>query len=266
MKNRTRKKSGGAPFSVRLFAGVKKGLILSLPYLLSLGLVGVLSGTVVAYALNSPAFRLEEVRLLNAGSVTPDQAMRFCELNRGENLISLDLAGVQQLIKRSHPEFKEVIVRRVLPSRIEVLLKRRTPAAQVAYSRYVQVDKDLVILPGSSPAPFRNLTIISGAPFPREGLLVGVTLKDAATRKAFKLMEIVKRSNVLKNHWLSSVDVGDSRNISLVADSVIEIRLGADHLIERLKILERTLRSVELDALKMRYIDLRFDDVVIGPR
>ena len=46
----------------------------------------------------------------------------------------------------------------------------------------------------------------------------------------------------------------------------IEIRIGNNHFIERLKILDQTLRTLALDAAKIRYIDLRFDDVVIGPR
>ena len=35
---------------------------------------------------------------------------------------------------------------------------------------------------------------------------------------------------------------------------------------ERFKILDQTLKIIELDRSKIRYIDLRFDDVVIGPR
>jgi len=266
VKGKIRKKGKGAFFPMHLLASLKKAFVFSLPCILSLGLVGTLFGTVIAYAVNSPVFRLEEVKLLNAGHLTAEQAFRFCELIKGENLITLDLVNVQQWVKRRHPEFKEVIVRRVLPNRVEVLLKRRTPVAQLAYSRYVQVDKELVILPGSSPVPFRNLTVLQGAPVPREGLLIGATLRDALTKKALRLADIVKVSNVLRRHWLSKVDISDPKNISLTVDSAIEIRIGGDHFIERLKLLDQTLKSVELDPSKMRYIDLRFDDVVIGPR
>jgi len=228
--------------------------------------IGVLFGTVIAYAINSPTFDLKEVEILNAGVLAPEQAFKFCELRKGENLITLDLVGVQQVIKRRHPEFKEVRVRRVLPSRIEVLLKRRTPVAQIAFSRYVQVDKDLVILPGSSSVPFKNLTTLEGAPIPRAGLAVGVTIEDLITKNALKLTDIIKRSNILRKHTLTQIDIGDPKNISFTVDSSIEIRIGNGHFSERLKILDQTLKTVELDSKKIRYIDLRFDDVVIGPR
>ena len=46
----------------------------------------------------------------------------------------------------------------------------------------------------------------------------------------------------------------------------MEIKIGNNHFIERLKILDQTLKTLALDTAKIRYIDLRFDDVVIGPR
>lgn len=266
IKAKVKKRTSGSKFSVRGIASAKKFLIASSPYWISLAVLGLFFGGVIAYALNSPAFRLEEVKVLNVGTLTPEQSFQFCELSPGENLITLDLVNVQQMIKRKHPEFKEVLVHRVLPNRIEVLLKRRTPVAQVVYSRYVQVDKDLVILPGSSAAPFRNLTAIQGVPVPPGGLYVGISIPDATTKKALKLLDLIKRSNILRKHALTKIDIGDPKNICLFVDSDIEIRIGSNHLIERFKILDQTLKTVELDRSKIRYIDLRFDDVVIGPR
>lgn len=266
VKLKTRKKNSSSWVSLKLWGLAQRLFIFSLPYLLSLMLVAALFGGVVAYAMHSPTFQLEEVRVLNVGTLTQAQAFDFCELRRGENLITLDLVSVQQVIKRKHPEFKEVKVRRVLPNRIEVVLKRRTPISQVAFSRYVQIDKDLVILPGSSVTPFKNLTIIDGAPLPKEGLYVGVTIRDAVTKKAIKLSEIIKQSQILRKHALSKIDIGDPKNIVVVVDEDIEIRIGSDHFIERLKILDQTLKNIELDRSKISYVDLRFDDVVIGPR
>ena len=260
------KRRFSAPSSLRWLGGIRKVFVYSLPYVLSLTALGVLLGGVVAYAFSSPTFQLQEVKILNIGTLTPDQSFQFSELRRGENLIQLDLVNVQQVIKRSHPEYKEVKVRRVLPSRVEILLKRRTPVAQVLFSRYVQVDKDRVLLPGSSTTPFKNLTVIEGAPIPREGLSVGVTLTDPVTQKALRLMEVIKHSTILRQHLLTRIDIGDPRNLTLVVDNAIEIRIGNSHFIERLKILDQTLKTLPLDPTKIRYIDLRFDDVVVGPK
>lgn len=260
------KKKGSSQPSIRVLGSLQRLLFSFLPFIFSLVAIGLLFGCVLAYAVNSPTFHLKDVQVMNVGTMTPAQAFKFCELSPGENLISIDLVNVQQVIKRKHPEFKEVKVRRVLPNRIEVILKRRTPVAQLEYSRYVQVDKDLIILPGSSVTAFKNLTIIKGAAAPRGGLFVGVVTGDPNTKKAIKLAEIIKRSNILKAHQLTAIDITDPKNMSIIVDGEIEIRLGGSHLIERLKILDQTIRTIEFDKSKIRYIDLRFDDVVIGPR
>lgn len=266
LRSKIKKRTSASPLSVKLLGVARRVVLRSLPYVLSLTMLGMLFGGVVAYAVNSPTFELRSVKILNIGTLTPEQAFNFSELRPGENLIHLNLVNVQQVIKRNHPEFKEVHVRRVLPNRVEILLKRRTPVAQAAFSRYVQVDKDLVVLPGSSAIPFRNLTIIEGSPLPKRGLFVGSTLSDPATQKALWLMEAVKRSGLLKKHMLTKIDIADAKNFSLIVDGVVEIKIGNSHFIERLKILGQTLRTLELDSAKIRYIDLRFDDVVVGQR
>lgn len=269
VKLKTKKRSQGsnALLSVRMLSGLRQGFFYSLPYILSLTAAGLLFGTVIAYALNSSTFQLNQVKILNAGPMTAAKAFEFCELRKGESLIHLDLVGVQEVIKRKHPEYKEVLVRRVLPNQLEVVLKRRTPAAQALFSsRFVQIDRDLVILPGAGSAPFRNLTVIEGLVPPPQGLFVGVVLKDPVTQKAVKLAEVIRQSGSLRGHALTLVNTSDPNNIWVLVDGQIEIRFGGSHFMERLKILDQTLKSVPLDPTQVRYIDLRFDDVVIGPR
>ena len=266
LKNRTKKRSAGPFFSMKMVGNLKKVLFFSLPYVLSLTAVGLLLGSVMVYAMNSPTFQLTEVRILNLGTLTQEQAFKFCELKKGESLINLNLVNVQQVIKTKHPEFKEVRVRRVLPNRIEVVLRRRTPVAQVAFSRYVQIDKDLVILPGSSPTPFKNLIVVEGVPIPRQGLYVGATLKDSVTKKALTLATLIVQSPINEKYVLTKIDVSDPRNMSFYLDHAVEVRIGNSHFADRLKILTQALKSIDLDVSKISYIDLRFDSLSIGPR
>lgn len=264
LKYKVKKKPGFLTFkAIGLAAQIGKA---ALPYFISVLTIALLCLAVYWFAKESPAFELREVRVLNTGTLTSEQAFRFCELQPGENLLQLDLVGIQKVIKRKHPEYKDVLVRRVLPDRIEVELRRRTPVAQVLLSRYVQIDKDRVVLPGSASSPFKNLTIIEGSVSPRGGLYVGSILADEGTKKAVQISELIKRTKILRQRSLTRISVTDPRNLSLYLDGGVEIRMGDSHYVERLKILDQTLKTVDLDSQKIEYIDLRFDDLVIGPR
>src|SRR5262245_16062017 len=98
------KKKFTAPGPLRWAGSWRKAFFYSFPYVLTLTALGLLFGGVVAYALNSPTFELQQVKILNIGTLTPEQSFKFSDLRRGENLIQLDLVGVQQVIRRSHPE------------------------------------------------------------------------------------------------------------------------------------------------------------------
>ena len=53
--------------SLRWVGSWRKAFFYSLPYALSLAMLGVLFGGVVAYAVNSPTFELGQVKILNIG-------------------------------------------------------------------------------------------------------------------------------------------------------------------------------------------------------
>ncbi len=266
LRGRSRGRNVNPLFKLKLGVWLRKGLLSMVPYLFTLVFIGLLFGGAVAYAVTSPVFRLADVRILNIGTVTQEQAFNFCELHRGENLIQLDLVAVQQVIKRKYPEFKEVRVRRVLPNRIEVVLKRRTPAAQVFLTKYYQIDRDLVVLRGFGQSSFRNLMVIEGIEAPSGGIFAGQTLKATAAKKAMALADMIRRLPLIEKHQLSRINVQDPKNIIFFLDEDVEVRIGGNHFEERLKVLNETMKTVDVDPAKIRYIDLRFDDVVIGPR
>ena len=91
-------------------------------------------------------------------------------------------------------------------------------------------------------------------------------LRESPPERGSPLAEVIRQSRILRGHQLSHVDISDPNNFLLLVDGQIEIRVGGNHFMERLKILDQTLKTVMLDSSKIRYIDLRFDDVVIGPR
>ena len=74
LKFKAKKKRMGNALFVKWLGGAKEIFFQSLPFALSLTALGLFFGGVVAYAVNSPTFDLREVRVLNLGTLTPEQS------------------------------------------------------------------------------------------------------------------------------------------------------------------------------------------------
>ena len=66
---------------------------------------------------------------------------------------------------------------------------------------------------------------------------------------------------------LKVVDIADPGNLSFFFDDVnIEIKIGNEDFRNRLDVLVTVLEQISMDIDKFKYIDLRFEDPIIGPR
>jgi len=65
---------------------------------------------------------------------------------------------------------------------------------------------------------------------------------------------------------LSAIDISNPDNLILWVNEKIEIRISSRNLTSQMKKISDTLANIDLDPERVRYVDLRFDDIVIGPR
>jgi len=68
------------------------------------------------------------------------------------------------------------------------------------------------------------------------------------------------------DYGVDNVDTKDLSNISFYLRNGIEIRIGGENFKERIMVLAKTLKDPRLMMDRIKYIDLRFGDAVIGPR
>ena len=76
----------------------------------------------------------------------------------------------------------------------------------------------------------------------------------------------VKDFKAIADYGVETVDTRDLGNITFSLRNGIEIRVGSENFKERLVVLAETLKDPRLAMDRIKYIDLRFGDAVIGPR
>lgn len=246
------------------------------PFLFSFGALGLLIGGSLAFANQSQLFVIREVGVYDLAArrvLQLQDPFQFAGLRPGLDQTAVNLQDVERHIRRFHPDYQEVRVRRNLPNRIEIFLRRRAAAVRVQLDKLYWIDTTGVILAVSNEMDARS-PVITGLAKPKTAVAVGSQIKSELLTLAVRIALTIDSRNLLKSHLLTQIDVSDVKNMILRIDQDIEVRLGSaeKRMVHKLREkLERLAAYIEtkpeeIDPEKIRYIDLRFDDIVIGPR
>lgn len=186
----------------------------------------------------------------------------------GANILFIDLGDLEKRIEAARPEFKDVIVRRILPDKLLIEGKLRKAVAQIRSDRYYFVDAELILLPDVRNFPDPNLPIITG---------IGINLAKASPDKfsesernklamSLDLINKVRSIKGLSEYKIRTVDITDPGNLTFLLEGYsVEIKIGNSDFSERLKTLDTVLDQLGQDIDKFKYIDLRFEDPIVGP-
>ena len=187
----------------------------------------------------------------------------------GTNIFFTDLNALKEKIESAHPEFKDVLIRRLLPNKLIVNAVERKRVAQIQSDRYYFVDEEGVLLPDVKNFPEEDFPIITGlginlakltsskfSDFERENL-----------NKTLGLLREIKSNERLSQYKVRIIDITDPGNVSFLFESFnVEIKIGNTDFSNRLLILSTLLDQIESDISSFKYIDLRFEDPILGPR
>jgi len=200
-------------------------------------------------------------------NISPDEVLD--EEIVGTNIFFLNLNALKGRIEFLHPEFKDIVIRRLLPNKLIVHGKLRKSVAQIHSDRYYLVDDEGTILPNAKNFPEAELPIISGI-----GINLAKTPMSDFSKfqkdKLGKALELINETLIneeLSEYKLKLIDVTDPGNVSFFLTSAnIEIKIGNTDFRKRLEVLSTVLEQMNSDIDSFRYIDLRFEDPIIGPR
>jgi cell division septal protein FtsQ len=207
----------------------------------------------------SDAFRITQISLpMNSTLQPPDSLI-------GANLLAVDIRYVSDTLREQQPWLKDVRVTRQLPSTLRIDAIPRTPAAQVRLDRWYSVDADGFVFPEGSVEPSATLVKLGG--IERGAVRAGRESRDERLRLGLRVITTLRRAPALISRRLTEVNVADPQQIRFLLDGDTEIRCGSEaELDAHLQRLRAALREVSRQSLQVRYIDVRFQEPVIGPR
>ncbi len=221
-----------------------------------------------AYLYRSDYFRLRKVEikdtLLDQRSLVSIKS-RILSAYRQKSVFALDLRAIAQALQASYPDAKNISVMLALPDKMVVSLKLRKPVLLVKSDKLYPVDEEGVILPVADASSLKWVPFVDGVqvrPDERKAKII----KSINLKAAIDLLRNVKGIKTIADYGIESVDTRDLSNISFYLKNGIEIRVGSENFKDRLIMLAKTLRDPRLVMERIKYIDLRFGDAIIGPR
>lgn len=184
----------------------------------------------------------------------------------GANIFLVDLVDLKDKIENAHPEFKNVLVKRTLPNKLIVQVKKRKPVMQIRSDRFYFVDEEGMLLPAVKSFPEQNLPVIAG--IRTKIKLTGFTAPQKQdVDNALLLIRAMADNKRLSKYQIKMIDITDIRNISFFLDTDnVEIKIGDSEFTKRLDVLAIVFEQLGSDIAKVKYIDLRFDDPIVGPK
>lgn len=224
---------------------------------------------VQAFLYRSDYFRLNAVETKDTaiGSATASYINnQVLNLYRGRNIFTVDLKAVSAALRSRFPDAKEIVVRIALPDKIVINMQFRRAAALVKSGRLYPVDEEGVILVNANEALFKFLPVIEGIDIrPGErGAKRGNSYRNL--RITLDLIREIKKAKFMAGYGVASINARDIKMLSFALKNGVHVRIGFENFRQRLDTLKKVLDDPRMVMDRIDYIDVRFKDVVIGPR
>ena len=224
-------------------------------------LLAVVLGGLWRYVQGSSTFRVAHV-WLPADSVLQVRATLI-----GTNLFDVDLRTLSEELTRQQPWLQSVRVSRQLPNTIRIEPIPRLPVAQVRIDRWYAVDDQGFLLPAGVAEPAERLVRFTGMDRSSPALSVGAENRQERLQLALRVLRTLRRAPPRVSRHLTELNVSDPYQLRFILDDQTEIRCGSELELEAaLERLRAALRVVAKQPLSIQYIDVRFQEPVIGPR
>ncbi len=212
---------------------------------------------------NSSYFKVEEIKIVEKNHTSSLIAEGLLKYYGGRNIFDMDIKALSSMLKSDYPVIMDATVRRILPNKLEISIALRVPIAKIKSHGFFPIDSSGMVLPLDMESG--QLPVITGFSMwmkPR----VGKRLESKQLEGAFLLLNSLKESEFSLRYNVTSIDVSNYQNLSFYLENGMEVKIGGEDFIKRIKSLNETLENPDLDLDSIKYIDLRFTDVVIGPK
>ena len=194
--------------------------------------------------IDTDYFKIQEVLIEGQSKLLKQDIATQLEHMKGKNIVYLNTNEIENLIK-TDVRVKKVSVRKLFPSKIEVILEEREPYAYVKKGdKTLLADKDLNIYGDILEDPSKNIPVIEYTS--DESLAQIKTILSKIKNKDFYAMISEIRQSE-KNY-----EIGLINNVKIITDTLVTEKKYNDAY----KLYERIKKEKPVTSMDLRFIDI----------
>ena len=219
---------------------------------------GVLALIIIAVVLlifiYAPILTLREIRTSGLQFLTNDDIVRICNTPYGTPLFSLETDDISKRLL-SDLRIEDAVVRRSLPSYLDITITERLPIATIATDNYyLAIDKKGVVIDAYNTPKYSQIPNIRGMNL--KNVFIGDEMTDESAKRILAFLE------ALDPKYLKEFKELEYRNDTIIGETVtgIVIRLGDLSNIEsKARMTENFLEDIKQSPISAEYVDFKYD-------
>ncbi|MFH1996000.1 MAG: cell division protein FtsQ/DivIB [Candidatus Omnitrophota bacterium] len=265
MMDTKKKKKKNANKDVKSNSRLTSCIVKLLIALVIAGVAAVIVMGVRKYFLNSEIFRVDRIEIQGVEILRSFNDSQVKNRYIGKSIFEVDARETASYLRAICPDIRRVTVKRVMPDRLTIDITVREPVALVKGGEYIPIDSEGVILENIKESGWKQLPVINGVRLSRRELKAKFC-DSKNIQSALLLIASIRRSPLMSEHEIRTINANDQRHLTFSIDDGVEIRLGKDDYDGALRRLNEMLSDPNVSSDQIKYIDLRFDDSVIGTK
>lgn len=233
-------------------------------WLLVLALLFCMALLVRAMLLRSDIFRLTSVTVQGNQVTTQEQILKKAGLNRGVNLLSLDVARIKASVMEEQ-WVEQVWIKRRWPSTVEIIIREHAPFALINLEHdngrqlYYMNNKGVVFAPSTAERDL-DYPVVTGAGLPAD--IAGKRFeKDSLGGMALEFLKLTAMGNqVLPTQAVSEINVDPEKGLIVyLVDQPFPIYMGREQITTRFYRLVKVLAKLYKDDMVKGVTGIRMD-------
>ncbi len=262
-----RKNSRNSSNTGKVVSLLKRHTVKLIIFLVCLVLFVSLATVIKNYLRASEFFLIRDVQLTGNEELTKEKIAELCSLKLPISIFEIDSSLLKLFSQRleANPWVKRAEVKRLFPRTLSILITERKPFAQLKKGPYFKIDKEAVAIPPTARTSFANLPLIVTTDL--KPVVVGKKCLSARLDFSLQFLKLLAEEGFLDRYTVTKIQAKSSKNIFLLIDQSPEVRFrweNIEELKEKIGWLEEVLEELKGERKKVKYIDLRFKQPVIG--